>query len=117
MSIHDVYQILYTYPTNPMQLTTHKRNIVEKILRDQGGRLVRATFCVYEQAGRIKARLVSITPIDEGVIPNKKSIALAGFSQTHTYPVIVQSRPVTPSPYFNTNTLYFSGSKPRAPTF
>ena len=46
-----------------MQIVNSKVNIIEKVLRDKQGRLVRARFQVYEIAGRIKARLLDFTYI------------------------------------------------------
>ncbi len=95
-----------------MQIVSHKGNIVEKILRDKEGRLVRAKFYVYESAGRIKARLLEATVIAElaGKVlslfaPIQKSRSKISFSKS------------TVSPYFTKDTLNFLGNKPRAPTF
>ncbi len=97
-----------------MQIIQSKTNFVEKVLRDKEGRLVRATFCVYENGGRIKARLVDFKYIGElaGKIFSLVSSNKNFNSVTETY----YNKPVS-SPYFNKQTLYFSGSKPRAPTF
>jgi hypothetical protein len=89
-------------------------NYVEKILRDKNGQLVRATFCVYECAGSIKARLIKAELIDE-VLSNKKVAVLTGFVKKELHDFVQHIGNIV-SPYFSLNTLYFSGSKPRAPT-
>lgn len=97
-----------------MQIVQSKSNIVEKVLRDKEGRLVRARFQVYEVAGRIKARLIDFSIIETltgavfalaGFIKNKISEALNSFEKTFTVPTL------------SFETIYTNGSKPRAPTF
>ena|SRR3989338_3645589 len=109
MSILQKYKVRYNSDIN-MQIVRSKNQFVEKILRDKQGRLVRARFCVYENAGRIKARLLEATVINELVgqvlslfSPVKKSSQEISFSKS-----IV-------SPYFSKNVLNFLGNKPRAP--
>ena len=100
-----------------MLLTPSQGNIVEKILRDKGGRLCRATFCVYENAGRVKARLVSVEYIDEAPKIQNKSYSLTGFVSKLSKVYSEGFFPKTfQSPYFNNNLLYSLGLKPRAPT-
>jgi len=97
-----------------MNITPARGNFIEKIVRDQQGRLVRATFCVYEYDGRVKARLVQATVIDD--IPTSETPFLSAYiPQIIFETALFESRLV--SPYFSSNTLYFSGSKPRAPTY
>jgi hypothetical protein len=95
----------------------HNQQLIEKIIRDKQGRLVLATFCVYEQFGRVKARLVSATYLDENVALENKTFALSGFTvkQPLVTEVIRHARII--SPYFNILSLDLSGTKPRAPTF
>ncbi len=96
-----------------MQIVTHKGKIVEKVLRDREGRLIRAKFYVYEVGGRIRARLLEATVINElvgqvlSLFAPKNAISSKG-----TFP----SKSFT-SPYFTKDTLNFLGNKPRAPTF
>lgn len=99
-----------------MQITPSRSHTIEKILRDKNGQLIRATFRVYEDAGRIKARLLSAVVLEEAPALENKIFALPGFvSETASqYIELIQS--VIVSPYFS-NILYSSGSKPRAPTF
>jgi hypothetical protein len=99
-----------------MQLVLSKSNYVEKILHDKDGRLVRATFCVYENGGRIKARLVDVVYLDEYQGLDSKTSELFGFVAKQKIENVCDSVFDIVSPYFS-NILYFSGSKPRAPTF
>ncbi len=96
------------------QLTRPIGEYVEKIIRDKNGQLVRATFCVYECDGHIKARLITAEIIKE-VLSNKKTVSLPGFVKEELQN-FVEYIGATVSPYFSLNTLYFFGSKPRAPT-
>ena len=96
-----------------MQLIQSKANLIERILHDKEGRLVRATFCVYENAGRIKARLVDFTYINE---LKGKILTLSGFTKANLIPRSDLGIRFVSSPYFNKETILFSGSKPRAPT-
>jgi hypothetical protein len=95
-----------------MQITKSQHNIVEKILRDKEGRLVRARFSVYENAGRIKARLLDFTYIEslKGAV-----LALGGFIKQTLVQTVSKFEKVFISPLFSI-TLNFIGSKPRAPT-
>ena len=99
-----------------MQIIQSKSSLVEKVLRDREGRLVRAVFCVYENDGRIKARLVDFVYITEKVLKNTV-FALSGFTKTKSSPIPSVGERVIVSPYFVSDILYLSGSKPRAPTF
>ena len=97
------------------QIIQSKSQIVEKILRDKEGRLVRATFCVYENGGRIKARLVDFVYLNQKILKNVV-FALSGFAKTKATPTPSVGVKSVFSTYFNKDILYFSGSKPRAPT-
>ena len=99
-----------------MQLTPIKGNYIEKILRDAQGHLVRVTFCVYESDGRIKARLIQATLLEQTPAIENKIYSLSGNvakSPDYSLEKIVWKEIV--SPYFN-NLLFSIGSKPRAPT-
>ncbi len=98
-----------------MQIIQSKNNIVEKVIRDKEGRLVRATFQVYENAGRIKARLVDFVYIEELKQFVGKVFALVGnigkkltWSENSIKSFVL--------PFVTLENIYFSGSKPRAPT-
>ena len=98
-----------------MQLTQSKGNTVEKILRDKNGRLVRATFYIYENAGRVKARLVDFVYLSEEFVKSTK-VFLAGFlkAQVSQFKNVINKLNVTS--LISREILYFSGSKPRAPS-
>lgn len=98
------------------QITPSRANFIEKILRDGQGRLVCATFCVYENGGHIKARLVNVVYLEEKSSIKSKTLVL-DFSSPgeEKYCEVVLKNKIA-SPYFDLNILYSSGSKPRAPT-
>lgn len=98
-----------------MQIVTSKGKIVEKTLRDKGGRLVHAKFYVYENAGVIKARLLDFVYVSEEVIKSEVFF-LTGFSKSYTQGNPVYNLKSFASPFVTKGILYFSGSKPRAPT-
>ncbi len=89
-------------------------NIVEKVLRDKEGRLVRARFYVYENAGRMKARLVDFSIIEtlKGVVAT-----LAGFVKEKISQPVLFFKKTSETLGLINQSLYFTGSKPRAPTF
>ncbi len=91
-----------------------QQNIVEKILRDKEGRLIRARFVVYENAGRIKARL-----LDWSIIETLKGSenSLLGFIKEKICISCDISHDIFRTSYFELSTIYSIGSKPRAPTF
>jgi hypothetical protein len=95
-----------------MQITKSQHNIVEKILRDKEGRLVRARFSVYENAGRIKARLLDFTYIEA---LKSAVLKIVGFTKEKAQETISFFETNYTSPLFSL-TLNFTGSKPRAPT-
>ncbi len=97
-----------------MQIIQSNSSIVEKVIRDKQGRLVRARFQVYEVTGRIKARL-----IDFSIIETLKGsvLSLSNFIKEKAIQVVQAFEKEFSSPYFSTTALAFSGSKPRAPTF
>ena len=100
-----------------MQIIRSKQNIVEKIFRDKSGRLVRAEFCVYENGGRIKARLVDFKYLDEPAQIKGKVFSLSGITTSNNSKLgHAVSKFRVASPYFTFETLNFIGSKPRAPT-
>lgn len=95
-----------------MQITTPRGDFIEKILRDTNGRLVKATFCVYEEAGRVKARLLNFVYIDDDNV-----LSLASYKQEIYSFIENEDREKILSPYFDFDILTFFGSKPRAPAF
>lgn len=100
---------------NKMLLTTPRGKFVEKIVRDASGRLVRASFCVYENEGHIKARLLNVVYLKCGELANKIfKLGTSKNSQSEEKNISYRTKIV--SPYYDFNTLYFFGSKPRAPS-
>jgi len=99
-----------------MQITTPRGNLIEKVLRDKDGKLVRATFCVYEESGRFKARLLNFVYLDES-LENKEVLCLEVLKTNFDFQVEKNLDHKIISPYFDFNILSFLGSKPRAPSF
>lgn len=99
-----------------MQITTPRGNFIEKVFRDTEGRLVRATFCVYEEAGRVKARLLNFVYIDDS-LQNKEVLCLEIANTNFDFDVEEEVDHKILSPYFDLNLLTFLGSKPRAPSY
>src|SRR5690242_15560832 len=99
------------------QLTPTQSKYIEKVMHDSTGRLVRVTFCVYENGGRVKARVVSAIVLKEITSTSQKTFALPGFiAQTFSlFKTSIRSSIV--SPFIDWQILYTLGSKPRAPTF
>ena len=98
-----------------MQITRPRGEYVEKIVRDAGGRLVRLSFCVYENGGHIKARLLNAVYLSESPLENKTVFLTSPRVPLGEYADVFFTVKIV-SPYFNSNLLNFLGSKPRAPT-
>ena len=99
-----------------MQIVESKGNIVEKILRDRDGKLVRAKFYVYESAGRVKARLVAVTYLEEKSGISAPAFSLPGHKKGKLlWSEFFGENDIVPS-FITSDILYSSGSKPRAPT-
>ncbi len=97
-------------------LIQSKNQYFEKILRDKNGRLVRATFQVYENAGRVKAKLVSFVYITAGELSGSVS-AILGLTKKAAESFVQKiSFYNTDSFTFSLNNIFSLGSKPRAPT-
>ena len=91
-------------------------NIVEKILRDREGRLARVNFYVYENEGRLKARILKIEYIDEKISAGLVLSLNGSIDDSNVSP---QSNVVVDaviSPFFDSSLIYTIGSKPRAPS-
>lgn len=99
-----------------MQIVQSKNNIVEKVLLDKEGRLVRARFVVYENGGRIKAKLIDFVYITAGFVSGKVLSLSTNFKKVVSQSKTFLNKTVV-SPFLNLNSIYSSGSKPRAPTF
>jgi hypothetical protein len=100
-----------------MNLTRSQSNIVEKVLRDKEGKLIRARFFVYVDGGRIKARLLDFVYLAEQVLLQGVNFLLSVSSKTKAIVTKFASSKTYTTPFTIVNTIYFSGSKPRAPTF
>ena len=90
-----------------MQIIQSKSSLIEKVFRDREGRLVRAIFCVYENEGRIKARLVDFVYITEKVLKNVV-FALSGFTKSKSSPKSDLGEMAIASPYFVSDILYYT---------
>ncbi len=99
-----------------MKITTPRGNLIEKVLRDKDGRLVRASFCVYQESGRVKARLLNVVYLDES-LENKEVLCLETLKDNFEFEVEKEKDHKILSPYFDFNILSFLGSKPRAPSY
>ncbi len=99
-----------------MQIAKSQSNIVERVLRDKDGKLIRARFFVYENGGRIKARLLNFVYLAEQVLLKGTSFLLSIASKTKSIVSKILNTSLTPRTYALAPIL-FSGSKPRAPTF
>lgn len=99
------------------QLITTKTNIVEKILRDENGKLVKARFYIYQNGGRIKARLLDFSYINESNKIEDQILKIFGCVKSNECVSRILNKKESVSPYFYNNLIYLSGSKPRAPTF
>ena len=99
-----------------MQLTSQTGNYVEKILRDAQGQLVRVTFYVYQSGNRVRARVVHAVVLEAATF-KARVLALGGKIAEKVSTLRIYFNIVIISTYFNSFSLYLSGSKPRAPTF
>ena len=98
-----------------MQITRPRGNFIEKIVRDGSGRLVRLSFCVYENGGHVKARLLNATYLEEKSAIENKILFLSSLTRSvGKFSEIVFQNKIA-SPYFNSNLLNFLVTKPRAP--
>lgn len=98
-----------------MQVIKSQSNIVEKVLRDKEGKLIRARFFVYENGGRIKARLLDFVYLTEQALLKGKELLLSIATKTTTLVLNFFVLSLTTKNY-KLATVYAIGSKPRAPT-
>ena len=99
-----------------MQVIKSQSNIVEKVLRDKEGKLIRARFFVYENGGRIKARLLDFVYLAEQTLLNSANFLLSTLSKTKTIVTKFSSVKTYTTPFSILDIISISGSKPRAPT-
>lgn len=98
-----------------MLITSPIGTTFERTFRDHLGRLVVATFFVYETEGRVKARLVEARVVEESLALPQGIFALVG--ECLRAAVVLAEKvlgEVIALP--QREVLYFAGSKPRAPT-
>ncbi len=95
-------------------LTTPRAQLIEKMITSAEGIVFKAVFLVYEEEGRMKARLVQAVPVSKKAQP--VVFALTGHVHMAPAPEVIIREQATEaiSPY--TSFLYFVGSKPRAPS-
>ena len=98
-------------------LVTQRTKYIEKIITSPEGVDFNVVFLVYEEKGRIKAKVVSSTPLNVDTEKNGEVILfLPSFSQIKkTINLIVKEvdSKIIPSPY--NSILYFNCTIPRAP--
>lgn len=105
----------YFVSIKTMQITQPRGEYIEKIVRDVNGQLVRLSFCVYQNNGHIKVRLLNVVHLEKKAIDNKVLLLNSKRLQNNYRGKIIFKSKIV-SPYFNFDILKFSGSKPRAPT-
>ncbi|TSC70741.1 MAG: hypothetical protein CEO12_117 [Parcubacteria group bacterium Gr01-1014_46] len=99
-----------------MNIIQSQSNIVEKVLRDKDGKLIRARFFVYENGGRIKARLLDFVYLTEQILLNGANFLLSTVSKTKT--TVTKFFGFSQySIFFIQYSIFNLGSKPRAPTY
>ncbi len=99
-----------------MNITRSQGNIVEKVLRDKEGKLIRARFFVYENGGRIKARLLDFVYLAEQTLIQSANFLLSTLSKNKAIVTKFSSAKTYTTPFSILDVISFSGSKPRAPT-
>jgi len=96
------------------QVTKSQGNIVEKVLRDKEGKLIRARFFVYLEGSRVKARLLDFVYLTEQILLKGKELLLSIASNTETA-VSNFLKTLYTSKKYKLATVYVLGSKPRGP--
>ena len=97
-------------------LVKSQYQIVEKIILSPEGIHFKAVFLVYQQGGKIKAKLVSATPIDATELGS--AIAMISAPRTEVVSAFVKAisyapNKIIPSPF--QSLINFTCSKPRGP--
>ena len=109
------FDVKMNIETNVMQIIQTRWDIIEKTLRDNSGRLVQARFYIYENAGRIKVRLIDFVYLSQEVVKSAVFF-ITGFSKNQAKNLRDILCRIVSSPLLAFEILFFSGSKPRAPT-
>lgn len=98
------------------QIIHSKGNIVEKVLRDKEGKLIRARFFVYLEGSRVKARLLDFVYLTEQLLLKGKELLLS-IAKTIENSVLAFFEFSFTTSHYKLATIFSIGSKPRAPTF
>ncbi len=96
------------------QVTKSQVNIVEKVLRDKEGKLIRARFFVYLEGSRVKARLLDFVYLTEQLLLKGRDLLLSIVSKTETT-IFNFVKTLFVSKKYKLATVYALGSKPRGP--
>ena len=97
-------------------MLTLRQKIVEKIVKNDLGQSFKVTFLVYEEAGQIKARILSAKPLEASNLASSEPVlALAGKVKRQIISQVVKeySRALIPSPF--ESLLYFNLNIARGP--
>lgn len=94
------------------QMLTLRQKIVEKIVKNDLGQEFKVTFLVYEEAGQIKARIISAKPLNASAEP---VLALSGAVKRQVVSQVVKEykQALIPSPF--ESLLYFNLNIARGP--
>lgn len=97
-------------------LTAPRAQLIEKLITSPEGIVFHATFLIFEEEGKIRARLISATPISK--VKNTSPCVLALCGNVSIPSPYSYSSPLKATNYKLqiTNSLYFTCSKPRAPS-
>ena len=99
-------------------LVAPRTKFVEKIITSPEGVDFKVLFLVYEEAGRLKAKIISAVPVSESSVKNETFLALptsAQFKKVINSVIREVNQKIIPSPY--NSILYFNCTIPRAPAF
>ena len=97
-------------------LVKSQYQIVEKIIVSPEGVHFKAVFLVYQQGGKIKAKLISATPINSAELGNTVAMISAPRAEViSAYVKAIKYAPnkIIPSPF--QSLINFTCSKPRGP--
>lgn len=97
-------------------LVAPRTKFVEKIITSPEGVDFKVLFLVYEEAGRLKAKVISAVPVSEASVSKEEFLALPStiqFKKVIDSVIYEVSQKIIPSPY--NSILYFNCTIPRAP--
>lgn len=98
------------------QIIHSQGSIIEKTIKDSEGKLICARFFVYIQNGRIRARLLSFIYLKDQALLKSRVFFLSISSDVLSTIFSTLNLALYSINYCFT-TVFFLGSKPRAPTF